>query len=83
VPKERIHLNKKISRAESNDDGVVLHFEDGTSAYGDILIGADGIRSVGYCVHSVFNFIDANSNTSKSEPLSSPTISYGLAGKYL
>ncbi|KAM0253640.1 hypothetical protein ACHAQJ_007152 [Trichoderma viride] len=45
VPKERIHLNKKISRAESNDDGVVLHFEDGTSAYGDILIGADGIRS--------------------------------------
>ncbi|KAL7917598.1 hypothetical protein ACQKWADRAFT_28267 [Trichoderma austrokoningii] len=45
VPKEWIHLNKKISRAESNDDGVVLHFEDGSSAYGDILIGADGIRS--------------------------------------
>ncbi|KAM0472577.1 hypothetical protein ACHAPX_008734 [Trichoderma viride] len=45
VPKESIHLNKKISRAESNDDGVALHFEDGSSAYGDILIGADGIRS--------------------------------------
>ncbi|PTB35538.1 uncharacterized protein TrAFT101_009421 [Trichoderma asperellum] len=45
VPKEWIHLKKKISRAESNNDGVVLHFEDGSSAYGDILIGADGIRS--------------------------------------
>lgn len=49
VPKEWIHLNKKISRAESNNDGVVLHFEDGSSAYGDILIGADGIRSVSSC----------------------------------
>ncbi|KAL7953971.1 FAD/NAD(P)-binding domain-containing protein [Trichoderma compactum] len=45
VPKERIHLNKKISHAEANDEGVVLFFEDGTSTHGDILIGADGIRS--------------------------------------
>nr|WNZ75600.1 hypothetical protein [Trichoderma harzianum] len=45
VPKEWIHLNKKISHAEANDEGVVLFFEDGTSAQGDILIGADGIRS--------------------------------------
>lgn len=52
VPREWIHLNKKISRAESNNDGVVLHFEDGSSAYGDILIGADGIRSVSYYVES-------------------------------
>lgn len=56
VPKEWIHLNKKISRAESNNDGVVLHFEDGSSAYGDILIGADGIRSVSCCVQSIFNW---------------------------
>ncbi|KAL7941293.1 FAD/NAD(P)-binding domain-containing protein [Trichoderma barbatum] len=45
VPKAWIHLNKRISRAEANDDGVVLLFHDGTSAHGDILIGADGIRS--------------------------------------
>ncbi|PTB63292.1 FAD/NAD(P)-binding domain-containing protein [Trichoderma citrinoviride] len=45
VPREWIHLNKKISRAEANDDGVSLYFEDGTSAHGDILLGADGIRS--------------------------------------
>ncbi|EGR44699.1 uncharacterized protein TRIREDRAFT_111881 [Trichoderma reesei QM6a] len=45
VPKTWIHLNKKISRAEANDDGVALYFEDGTSADGDVLFGADGIRS--------------------------------------
>ncbi|KAJ5515430.1 hypothetical protein N7527_006990 [Penicillium freii] len=45
VPKELIHLDKKISRAEADEAGVALYFEDGTSAHGDILIGADGIRS--------------------------------------
>ncbi|KAH0493371.1 hypothetical protein TgHK011_000044 [Trichoderma gracile] len=45
IPREWIHLNKKISRAEANDDGVALYFEDGTSAGGDVLFGADGIRS--------------------------------------
>jgi salicylate hydroxylase len=46
VPFQSIHLNKKISRAEVSQDGVSLYFEDGSSAHGDILIGADGIRSV-------------------------------------
>lgn len=46
VPKESIHLGKKIACAEANQDGVSLYFEDGSSAHGDILIGADGIRSV-------------------------------------
>ncbi|KAJ5318868.1 uncharacterized protein N7506_011572 [Penicillium brevicompactum] len=45
VPPEKIHLNKKIKRAEASQDGVALYFEDGSSAHGDILIGADGIRS--------------------------------------
>ncbi|KAL2848424.1 hypothetical protein BJY01DRAFT_262717 [Aspergillus pseudoustus] len=45
VPKESIHLGKKLIRAEATDAGVSLFFEDGTSAHGDILIGADGIKS--------------------------------------
>lgn len=46
VPQETIHLGKKIARAEARQDGVSLYFEDGSSAHGDVLIGADGIRSV-------------------------------------
>ncbi|KOS41132.1 hypothetical protein ACN38_g8003 [Penicillium nordicum] len=45
VPKESIHLSKKIARAEADEAGVSLYFEDGTSAHGEILIGADGLRS--------------------------------------
>ncbi|KXG48032.1 Monooxygenase, FAD-binding [Penicillium griseofulvum] len=45
VPRESIHLDKKIARAEVEQDGVSLYFEDRSSAHGDILIGVDGIRS--------------------------------------
>ncbi|KAL4918408.1 hypothetical protein BDW62DRAFT_217603 [Aspergillus aurantiobrunneus] len=45
VPRESIHLGKKLVRAETSEAGVSLHFEDGTSAYGDVLIGADGLKS--------------------------------------
>lgn len=75
VPKDHIHLNKKISRAEASDDGVILHFEDGSSAYGDLLIGADGIRSVRKCFLRIFRFLDSNISISKSERLSIPIIS--------
>ena len=48
VPSHTIHLGKKTIRADASDNGgVSLYFEDGSSAHGDILIGADGIHSVG------------------------------------
>lgn len=46
VPRDIIHLGKKVVRAEVRDERVVVFFADGTSAEGDVLIGADGIRSV-------------------------------------
>jgi salicylate hydroxylase len=46
VPKASINLNKRIASAESSVNGVTLHFEDGSSAQGDLLIAADGLRSV-------------------------------------
>lgn len=46
VPKSSIHLNKQVLRAEASDKEVTLFFYDGTKAQGDILIAADGIRSV-------------------------------------
>lgn len=45
VPRENIHLSKDVRHAEADANGVILYFEDGTSAKGDILVGADGLRS--------------------------------------
>lgn len=46
VPKEAIHLGKKTVGVDIFDEGVKLRFADGTSAEADILIGADGLKSV-------------------------------------
>ena len=40
-----IEWNKKFVRYEEFPDHVVAHFEDGTTAKADILIGADGAKS--------------------------------------
>lgn len=40
-----IHMRKRLSALEQDDTSVTARFEDGTSATGDILIGADGIHS--------------------------------------
>lgn len=39
-------LGKKISSIDTKGEGVELGFEDGTTAKADLVIGADGIRSV-------------------------------------
>jgi 2-polyprenyl-6-methoxyphenol hydroxylase-like FAD-dependent oxidoreductase len=42
-----IHLSKKLTRMEDlSQEGVILYFKDGTSATADLVVGADGIRSV-------------------------------------
>ena len=40
------HFGKRLTHYESGPDGVVATFADGTTAKGDVLVGADGIRSV-------------------------------------
>ncbi|KAL4264245.1 FAD/NAD(P)-binding domain superfamily protein [Pleurotus pulmonarius] len=42
----RFHLSRRLSSYSERDDGVHLKFEDGTTATCDILVAADGIRSV-------------------------------------
>lgn len=42
-----VQWGKTITEIEHNDDGVAVHFKDGTIAKGDILVGADGVHSVG------------------------------------
>ncbi|KXH43094.1 early conidial development-2 [Colletotrichum simmondsii] len=41
-----VQFNKRLVRLEEQDDKVVAHFEDGSSEIGDILVGAEGSRSL-------------------------------------
>lgn len=40
-----IRWNKKFVKYEENENGVIAHFEDGSSIFGDFLVGADGAKS--------------------------------------
>ncbi|WP_017524777.1 FAD binding domain-containing protein [Pusillimonas noertemannii] len=44
-PARHYHRGKALARIEQEADSVTAIFEDGTHATGDLLVGADGIRS--------------------------------------
>lgn len=41
-----VRLNRRVTGFSESQNGVTLDFADGTSAHGDLLIGADGLKSV-------------------------------------
>ena len=45
VKPDLIHLNRRATGFSETEHGVTLHFADGTSVEGDILVGADGLKS--------------------------------------
>ncbi|MFZ1164696.1 FAD-dependent oxidoreductase [Mycobacterium sp.] len=45
-PLDRVRCNSRVERVVHTRDGVRIDFEDGSSADGDVLIGADGLHSV-------------------------------------
>ncbi|KAF9390477.1 hypothetical protein CPC16_005062 [Podila verticillata] len=45
VPKEKIHMGKKVLRMLQNKDGVMISCWDNSTHHGDILVGADGAYS--------------------------------------
>ncbi|KAK3201165.1 hypothetical protein GRF29_213g1344068 [Pseudopithomyces chartarum] len=47
-----VEYGKKAERIKETDDGVVVHFADGTSASGDVVVGADGVHSITW--HYIF-----------------------------
>jgi 2-polyprenyl-6-methoxyphenol hydroxylase-like FAD-dependent oxidoreductase len=44
-PSQHYHRGRELVRIEEADSRVVAHFADGTAAEGDLLVGADGLRS--------------------------------------
>lgn len=44
-PSPHYHLGKELIRIAQGPHGVTAHFADGTVAEGDLLVGADGLRS--------------------------------------
>jgi 2-polyprenyl-6-methoxyphenol hydroxylase-like FAD-dependent oxidoreductase len=44
-PDAHYHIGKELQRVEQTGGRVLAHFADGSSAEGDLLIGADGFRS--------------------------------------
>lgn len=47
VPPGTIHLKKALKSLVDLGDSVQLTFEDGSEVHADLVVGADGIRSVG------------------------------------
>ena len=45
-PTERIRFNSRAVRVLGTERGVRVQFDDGSSAEGDVLIGADGLHSI-------------------------------------
>jgi 6-hydroxynicotinate 3-monooxygenase len=46
VPPELVHLDRKLSSFEQNENGVRMQFEDGSTASADMMIAADGVHSL-------------------------------------
>jgi 2-polyprenyl-6-methoxyphenol hydroxylase-like FAD-dependent oxidoreductase len=44
-PEERVRRGVALTGFEQDEDGVTAHLSDGTSLRGEVLIGADGVRS--------------------------------------
>lgn len=45
LPDARYHLGRRLERVEQTTGSVIAHFSDGSRETGDLLVGADGIRS--------------------------------------
>jgi 2-polyprenyl-6-methoxyphenol hydroxylase-like FAD-dependent oxidoreductase len=45
-PAKICQYNKRFLDLEEKDEGIIVHFDDGSSTHADVVIGADGIRSI-------------------------------------
>ncbi|KAF8981041.1 hypothetical protein BGZ52_003347 [Haplosporangium bisporale] len=78
VPKENIHLNKKIVSFDQDDYCVLVRFADGTFHRGDILVGADGAYSS--VRQHLFKILKASGKLPASDDVPLPFNSVCLVG---
>lgn len=44
--KSKAFLNTRVTKVDHSENGVVVHFDNGKTYAGDIIVAADGVRSV-------------------------------------
>lgn len=75
----RLHLGHRFMSLEEKGDEVIMHFQNGTIATCDLLIGMDGIKS---SVRKSLLLKQGLSNSPSMEPVWSGTIAYrGLVSR--
>jgi hypothetical protein len=52
-----VKLNKRFLRYEVDEGGVTAFFADGSTARGDIIVGADGVQSQGTSSFEISNVL--------------------------
>ncbi|KAF9314077.1 hypothetical protein BG003_004540 [Podila horticola] len=79
VPRERIHLGKRVLSFIQNDEGVLIQCSDNSTYRGDILVGADGAYSaVG---QQLYKDIKEDKKLPKSDDVSLPFSCVCLVGQ--
>lgn len=79
IPKEKIHMNKKVVSMKQNNEGVAVRCSDNTSYHGDILVGADGAYSV--VREQLFKDLKQQNKLPKSDDVPLPFTSVCIVGQ--
>ncbi|GJJ67788.1 hypothetical protein EMPS_00134 [Entomortierella parvispora] len=79
IPKEKIHLNKRVVSILNEDDGARVDCTDGSTFAGDIIVGADGAYSP--VRQGLFQWLKKNNKLPSSDDVSMPYNCVCLVGQ--
>ncbi|KAF9393813.1 hypothetical protein CPC16_001065 [Podila verticillata] len=79
IPKENLHLGKRIQSFEQNMEGVMIRCTDNTTHFGDILVGSDGAHSA--VRQHLFHDLKKNDKLPASDDVPLPFTTVCLVGQ--